>query len=336
MRKLMQKSGKIFLLVATAYLLICLALIYWPSQKPIAPLPNYNEADRHQGYGHLALQEHSDNTTSTFIKTATTDSLFVRKFLSDAKVSIVLLHGIAANSIDMYQTALKLRHATGAQVVTPDLRGHGLSGGTLFSVDYVGQYEDDLEALLLHLKTTEPEHKIILAGHSMGGGIALRYATKQSALIPDGYLLLAPNFGEGPTQRESDDSSDNAFVDFNVKRFIGIIMLNSIGIRAFDDEKVLSFNFPPKRKHYSYAAVMSAQPVRPQTSDVALAAIKSPLLVLVGSEDEAFNASRYPDFVSKHSAGKTYLIDGANHNGILTTEQTFVEVDKWFKESYMD
>jgi len=335
-KKKIAKTVKIFLLVTMSYLFICLALIYWPSQKQTVVLPDYNASDRHLGYDHLASKQNKDNTTTEFIKTESNEKLFIRKFLSDSKVSIVLLHGIAANSIDMYQTALKLRRATGAQIITPDLRGHGLSDGKMFSVDYVGQYEDDIEKLLLHLKSTEPEHKIILAGHSMGGGVALRYAIKHSSLIPDGYLLLAPNFGEGPTQKKTENSNDNNFVNFNVKRLIGIIMLNSIGIHILDDETVLTFNFPPKRKSYTYAAVMSAQPVRPQTSDVALAAIKSPLLVLIGSKDEVFNAPQYPDFVSTYSSGESYLIDGANHNGVLSKDQTFIEIKKWFKKFYSE
>ncbi len=66
----------------------------------------------------------------------------------------------------------------------------------------------------------------------------MRYALKQDAPGPDGYLLFAPNFGEGPTQRSGDDMDQDAaeevssFVPFDVRRMIGIIMLNSFAIHA--------------------------------------------------------------------------------------------------------
>ena len=65
-----------------------------------------------------------------------------------------------------------------------------------------------------------------------------------------------------------------------MRRPIGIIMLGTVGIHALDDLPVLYFNRSPERLDYSYRAVMSAQPIRPETSDIALQAVRSPMLVL--------------------------------------------------------
>ena len=61
-----------------------------------------------------------------------------------------------------------------AYVVVPDLRGHGASPERRGDVDYIGQMEDDIAALI----ETErlPGQAVILAGHSSGGGLVTRFA----------------------------------------------------------------------------------------------------------------------------------------------------------------
>lgn len=170
----------------------------------------------------------------------------------------------------------------------------------------------------------------------MGGGVAMRYALKPDAPVPDAYLLLAPNFGEGPTQRSGDDMDKEAaeeassFVQFDVRRMIGIIMLNSVAIHALDSLPILYFNSAEQVIEYSYRAVMSAQPIRPKTSDIALQAVSSPLLVIVGSDDEVFEAVNFESFVSENSDGETIILPGLTHAGVLNDPASYVVVADWY------
>lgn len=65
------------------------------------------------------------------------------------------------------------QEATQAEVFAIDLRGHGKSDGKDGDVDYINQYADDLADIVSAIRKQKPKGKIIIAGHSMGGGVAL-------------------------------------------------------------------------------------------------------------------------------------------------------------------
>lgn len=182
-----------------------------------------------------------------------------------------MLHGVASTATELLTFADGLAQSGGVRVFTPDIRRHGQSGGPRSDVNYVGQYERDLADVFYELREEEPDSKIVVAGHSMGGGIALRYALLTEPTTPDGYLLLAPNFGEGPTQAQPEERDDpNAeFVRFDLQRMIGQIMFDAVGVKALDARRILWFNTEPVQA-YSFRAVMSAQSIRPDLADAAL------------------------------------------------------------------
>jgi len=335
-KKALIRSLQVFVGIAVVYLAISLGLIYWPAPEPFTDaevsFDEWQAREIAKGGDHSSDAEFEEER----IVARDGTTLFARVFSSDGNTSIILMHGIAASSAIMNNAARLLREATGAEVITPDFRGHGQSGGRAFDVDYIGQYEDDLEDIINFIESQRPEHRIVVAGMSMGGGVAMRYALKEDAPLPDAYLLIAPNFGEGPTQRSGDDMDEDkadeasSFIFFNVRRMIGIIMLNSVGIRALDDLPILYFNYPPQVMEYSYRAVLSAQPIRPNTSDIALQAVQSPLLVVVGSDDEIFEVSNFESFVGDNSDGETVVLPGLTHNGVLNDSATYEVVREWY------
>ena len=89
---------------------------------------------------------------------------------------IVLLHGHCLDS-RMWQGQVAAI-ASSYTVVTCDLRGHGLSDAPATGYS-VANYVEELYQLVLHLGLTKPS----LAGHSMGGGIALEYALRHPERI---------------------------------------------------------------------------------------------------------------------------------------------------------
>lgn len=329
------KSGIICIGISLVYAMISFSLIFWPAELPFSPVQD--NADISNQSKPLAL-----NSQHTTILARDGKSLYLQKIGPDSQRVIVLLHGIASTHKILLTAARKLHEATGAQVLLPDLRGHGFSQGDKFDVAYIGQYEDDLEDILLHLKSkanasSEGTYRhIIIGGHSMGGGIAMRYALKDNKPEVDGYLLFAPNFGEGPTQRDASvEVPEDSPIYFNTTRMIGLLMLNTIGINHFDSLPIMYFNFPPQMMAYSYASIMSAQPIRPQTTDKALLNIHQPLIAIIGQEDEVFLASAYPSYISENSVlGSAELIENANHTSILSHPQAIERASTWVKENF--
>ena len=148
--------------------------------------------------------------------------LFSYKYEKESNTTIILLHGVLSSAYLMNKTAGLLREATNSEVFALDFRGHGQSEGTPGDIEYFDQYVDDLADVIAEIKNEKPQQKIILAGHSMGGGIILRYATKTDNSLVDGYLLFAPHLGvNAPTNKEQELVADEEpFLKLHINRII--------------------------------------------------------------------------------------------------------------------
>lgn len=243
---------------------------------------------------------------------------------------IVLIHGILSRRGELEHTSEMLVRSTGATVVNLDLRGHGESEGRFGDVGEIGQYESDLADVVADIRKENPKAKVVLSGHSMGGGIVLRYAERKSFPRVDGYLLFAPALGyDAPTTRKDTGPAETEpFLKIHLKRIIGLSMLNAAGITAFNHLDTLFFNVSRngKRMNYSFRAMNSMSPANLQS---ALNADDLPLLTLVGSRDEAFKAEAYPRVIDAHRNGKAIIIDGETHDGILRGQRAFSEIENW-------
>lgn len=261
--------------------------------------------------------------------------LFARKFADNSNLIIIILHGVLSSSLEMNGISWMLRKKLNAEVYALDIRGHGKSDGNPGDVDYINQYEDDLADVVKSIRKENPGAKIILAGHSMGGGIELRYAINNNYPKIDGYLLFAPLLGQNtptfPKPAKENDSLKNkneSFMKIDIKRIIGLKMFNSIGVHKYDYLPVLFFNLPSKTplREYTYR---SDQSMAPDDYKQGLNAIHKPLLVLVGSKDEAFNASAFIPVVKNNSSGEIYIIKGATHDNILQNKEAINDVKAW-------
>jgi len=91
--------------------------------------------------------------------------------VSDLEVSnsipLVLIHGAGGSSLGWHS---QLRRMPGIKVITPDLPGHGKSDGA--GRQSINDYACDIYDFIHTLKLP----RVILAGHSMGGAIAIQTA----------------------------------------------------------------------------------------------------------------------------------------------------------------
>jgi pimeloyl-ACP methyl ester carboxylesterase len=99
---------------------------------------------------------------------------------------VVLLHGLSANKRIMSYIAAGFA-AEGLRVFVPDLPGHGRTDGS-FSYERSDQCSENLVRELVARGLLDPE-RTILAGHSLGGAIALRVAGR----VPvGGVIAISP------------------------------------------------------------------------------------------------------------------------------------------------
>ncbi|MEQ1554680.1 MAG: alpha/beta fold hydrolase [Ferruginibacter sp.] len=261
--------------------------------------------------------------------------IFAYKFPKKSPKTIILIHGVKSSAKDYLKTAGLLQQATQAEIYAIDLRGHGKSYGKSGDVNYINQYADDLADIVTSIRKKKPNGKIIIAGHSMGGGITLRYAMTNYKEKVDGFLLFAPLIGQNspafPQGQVADTDSSEAFMKIHIARIIGLKMLNEIDRHEKDSLPVLVFNLPkgtPLRE-YSYRANTS---MAPDDYIEGLKAVKIPMLVLVGNKDEAFVAEAQQKAVLGNSKGEVKIIDGATHESILQSTLVFQLISKWFSK----
>ncbi len=261
--------------------------------------------------------------------------IFAYRFPKKSDNTIILIHGVASNSYLYNKTAGLLQEATQTEVFAIDLRGHGKSDGKDGDIDYINQYADDLADIVKTICKQKPKGKIIIAGHSMGGGVILNYAMQKDKIKVDGYLLFAPLLGHNsPTIQQTpptETDSIEPFMKIHIARIIGLKMFNEIGNHSQDSLPVLFFNLPenmPSRK-YTYRANMS---MAPEDYKEGLKSLNVPTLVLIGSKDEAFNAEAMKKAVSENSQASIQIIEGVTHNGIRHNSRAYLFIKQWFLE----
>ncbi|QDI91434.1 alpha/beta hydrolase [Salicibibacter halophilus] len=128
-----------------------------------------------------------------FVRTNDQVNLFVED-TGEGK-PIILIHGWPLNN-KMFEYQVTALTEQGYRCIVPDLRGFGRSGKPASSYDY-SHMADDIDAIVRFSNVDE----FHLAGFSMGGAIAIRYATRYRESGLQNLFLLgaaAPSF----TQRE--------------------------------------------------------------------------------------------------------------------------------------
>ena len=236
---------------------------------------------------------------------------------------LVLVHGSAWHGLQFDGLARAL--AAHAEVVVPDLRGHGHQPGTRGDVAYIGQLEDDLADLIAAMR--KPGQKVVLGGHSSGGGLVVRFAGGSYGETLDGAVLLAPFLKHNaPTTR----ANSGGWTHVLTRRIIGLSMLNALRIRVLNHLTIIQFTMPQEvldgplgdtaTTAYSYRMNTSFAPRGDYLGDVAAL---PPFVLITGSADEAFDASLYePTMTPATAKGRYHMVEGVAHLDIVDAPQT--------------
>lgn len=257
-----------------------------------------------------------------------------RRYSSQSKNHVVLVHGSSAHSGYYHALAKHLTETTAACVYSVDLRGHGPSPMRRGDIDHIGQLEDDLADLFLHIKKEAPDaEKLIIGGHSSGGGLALRFSGGKYGSLVQGVFLLAPYLGhKAPMVKKN----AGGWVTPHIPKIVGLSILNGFGFKCLNGIKVLRFNLP-KQYHTGYETLEYSyrlmQGMHPGNYKMALAKTSAKLLLVVGSEDEAFTSEGFKENILAHKPdAKISLVEGGTHLGIIMSQQAMVEASSWVQE----
>lgn len=247
---------------------------------------------------------------------------------------LVMVHGSGMHSGQFEYLATMLAERGAADVLVPVLRGHGPSPERRGDVDYVGQLEDDLAALI----TAEagPDQEVILLGHSSGGGLVVRFAGGAHGAMLDRAILLAPYLGhDAPPTRPN----AGGWAYPHLRRYIGLEILNGFGLTALNGLKVVQFNLPEAvradpnagvmTEFYSYRLNTSFHP----RSDLGADLSNLPeTLLIAGADDEAFLADLYQPTLETFTALGTYhVVPDLQHMNLVDAPRTAKLVTDWLR-----
>ena len=112
--------------------------------------------------------------------------------------ALVIVHGYGEHATRHADLARSAQEA-GWDAVAFDQRGHGESPGVPGGVPGFGRTLADLEELFRLVRATDPQLPVLLFGHSMGGAIALRCATRHPAEVT--ALALSSPFLQDAVKR---------------------------------------------------------------------------------------------------------------------------------------
>ncbi|MEO8200359.1 MAG: lysophospholipase [Gemmatimonadota bacterium] len=124
-------------------------------------------------------------------------TLFYRSWLPDQaapKAMLAIVHGFGEHT-DLYEHLGEFFVAAGYGVIALDLRGHGRSSGARGFIRHWQDYRDDVATLIALARRIGPALPIFLVGHSMGGLLAIDYATMHPEGLR-GIVAMGPAIGK--------------------------------------------------------------------------------------------------------------------------------------------
>jgi pimeloyl-ACP methyl ester carboxylesterase len=239
------------------------------------------------------------------------------------KPLLIVVHGSGWVGLQFNDLAKAL--ADDAYVVAPDLRGHGASPERRGDVDYIDQMGDDIADLIAAERLDGQQ--VVLAGHSSGGGLVIRFAGGPHGGMIDRAVLLAPFLKyNAPTTRQNAGGWAHALT----RRIIGLSMLNTFRITALNHLTAIQFNMPAEARtgKYGHLATLAYSfrlntGFAPRSDYLGEIAALPEFALIAGEADEAFFADKYEEVMSAVTDKGTYLlVPGASHLGVIDAPQT--------------
>ena len=232
--------------------------------------------------------------------------------------AIVLLHGSNA-SLHTWEPLVK-RLGDRYRIVTLDLPGHGLTGGTP-DKDYSA---DGMIAAIDVVAAKLGLDHFVLGGNSMGGWVAWRYALVEPARVDALLLLDAAGMPLRKGEKRPESNIGFRVLEYPFGRWLATqitprmlveqSLRGSVAQQAIVDDAMIDrywelLRFPGNREATVLRARMDREPAMAEQ----IGAITAPTLILFGKEDRLINATAAETFHERIAGSEVVLLDGIGH-----------------------
>ena len=307
---------------ALILIISALVLISWVS----ASSSKENSKGPSFSYEELESAEKVPIPSLQYIQASDKTRLAYREY-TPVQITAVLIfyHGGGTYSAGGYQyIGNGLSNRFNILVITPDIRGHGDSGGKEGDAPSPEQVFDDIGAFIRHIKANYPQKPVFLGGHSSGGGTILNYSSFKKREKVRGYVFISPHLGfRSKTEIEN---PANPFATVKTDLFVKNAMFGTHG-----NSKAVFFNYSKevlqKTKNISEITVNMSNAQTPASPKEQLQELDLPTAVWIGKEDEVLDAIKVISFFKENNPKSfTTIIEGKNHLSILLTASSHIGV----------
>lgn len=269
-----------------------------------------------------------------FIAARDGTSLAMREYAAESNCAVLILHGSTTHDATYAPLARFIASRNLARVFTLTLRGHGVSGGARGDVAYIAQNVDDVADTIESICATTHADKIFLLGHSLGGGLALRFIESRYAQTIDGCILLAPYIGSRTPLQDPDTHVIAARVFW--QHAVPLTVANAFGVTRWHHLPMVEFDIlegfltPMEVTRYSYRGWMAVTPSRRVRR--ALDVFGKPQLVVLSEADELFVPDKLASFFQGVPELDCILVSQATHSGVAFHPETHARIAEWLAQ----
>jgi len=286
-----------------------------PKEKVSAPSFSFEE---------LLSAEKVPLPSLQYIEAGDKTRLAFREYVPQQIEAILLFyHGGGTYSTGGYQfigNGLSKHH--NILVITPDIRGHGDSGGERGDTPSVQQVFDDIGVFIRYIGAKYPGKAVFLGGHSSGGGLILNYSSSKKRENVQGYLFLSPHLGfRSKTEVEN---NPNPFASAKTSLFIKNAMFGTHG-----HSKAVFFNYSKEilqsSKNIAAITVNMSNAQTPISPEEQLQELNLPVAIWIGENDEVLDAARVMAFFKDNNPNSfRKMIDKEKHLSVLLTAPNYL------------
>lgn len=203
-----------------------------------------------------------------------------------ARAVVVIVHGLHEHSARYAHVGARLA-AAGFAAYAADHRGHGRSDGRRANIERMALIVADLSSFVRFALERQPNLPVFMLGHSLGGLIALHYASEPRATQP--RTVLAGLVVSGPAVQARAGSALQ-------RRLAGVFsaLVPNLGVVALDADQKISRD-PEVIRAYRADPLVYCGKLKARTGAEILATMEDlparlprlslPLLLLHGTED---------------------------------------------------
>lgn len=280
----------------------------------------------------LAMTDLSDQPKAETFRLSDGHELAFRRYGAEpSDTALILIHGSAGHGGQFHALARALTAHHRVDVYALDMRGHGLSAARRgHGIDGPDRLRADLEEFVIALGAQY--RSLVLGGHSAGGGLMSRAITGGLDPRLSAYMFFSPYLGLGSNTVRP---AFGGWVHIRLGRMVALFLANLCGIKAFNDETVLTFDLSAcpdiwrYTQEWSFNMLLAFGPGIATSKALPIAADK-PVLALVGSKDQCFFPHAYREaFTQLAPQTDLQMVDNCGHWDILIAPETIDLVSDW-------